>query len=206
VGSAPDSESSEALSPVVQDLEHGAAAAAQVSQVAAGQASQVGGEVSTAAEKLVDDAKAQLRQRAETQLGQLAEGLNVLNRQTRALAQGRLDEAGPLVDYVREGADRLGDLTERIHKGGLDGVVSDIKRFARMRPLVFLSGSALAGLAVGRLVRNEAAAVQGRRVQKESTGEETAGASAALGPDAALSSDRASADAVSAPPAVEEGQ
>jgi hypothetical protein len=203
--SAPDSRSSDDLGTVVQDLQQGAEAAVQVSKVAAGQASEVRGEVSAAADRLLGDAKAQLREGAQTQLRHLVEGLDLLNRQTQALAQGRVDEAGSLVDYVREGADRLGEFAERIHTGGLDGVVSDLKRFGRMRPVVFLAGSGLAGLAVGRLVRNEAAAVQGRRVQKQLPGE-MGGRPGALGPDFGPVSEPISPDSVAVVTAQEAGQ
>ena len=197
--SAPESVSSGAHAAAMQDVQQGADAAVQVSATVVEQASEVSREVSSVAERLVDDTKSQLRQRADTQLGQLADDLDLLHRQTRALAQGRPDDAGALVGYVQEGADRLGDLAERIHKGGFDGVVVDIKRFARSRPVVFLAGSALAGVAIGRLLRNEAA-VQGRRAQNQVPAGGTAGGSAEPGPDPAQGSSPVTADPVSADP------
>ena len=198
--SAPESVSSGAHAAAMQDVQQGADAAVQVSATVVEQASEVSGEVSSVAERLVDDTKSQLRQRADTQLGQLADDLDLLHRQTRALAQGRPDDAGALVGFVQEGADRLGDLAERLHKGGFDGVVVDIKRFARSRPVVFLAGSALAGVAIGRLLRNEAAAVQGRRAQNQVPAGGTAGGSAEPGPDPAQGSSPVTADPVSADP------
>ena len=156
------SEPSEAHGSVAESVHQAADTAVQVSEMVAEQASQVTREVSSVAVRLVDDVKSQVRERAEAQLSQLADGLNVLHQELRALAEGRPDEAGPLVEYAHEGADRLGELTRHIHEAGLDGVSADIKRFARRRPAVFLTSSALAGLAIGRLLRNEAAAVQGR--------------------------------------------
>jgi hypothetical protein len=173
VDSTPESVSSEAQIATPEGVQRGVDAAVEVSGIVAEQASRVGSEASTVADRLIDDTKAQLRDRAETQLGQLAEGLDLLYRQTRALAQGELNEAGPLVGFVQEGADWLGYVAERVHKGGLDGVVVDLKRYARRRPVVFLSGSAVAGLAIGRLLRNEAAAVQGRLAQGQVPAGET---------------------------------
>ena len=168
--------------------------AVQASGAIAEQASEASREVSSVATRLVDDTRSQLRERAETQLGHMAEGLELLHRQTLALAQGRIDDAGSLVGYVQEGAGQVGDLAERVHQRGLDGLVVDIKRFARTRPAVFLMGSAVAGLAIGRLLRNEAAAVQGRRAPDQAPASETsAGGSPEPDRDSGQQSDPASA-------------
>jgi hypothetical protein len=206
VETKPGSVPGEVQGTVVQDLRQMPDAAVQVSGTIVEQASQVSREVSSVANRLVDDTRAHLRDRAETQLGQLADGLDLLHRQTRALAQGRLDDAGSLVGYVQEGADRLGDLAERIHKGGVEGAVVDVKRFARSRPVVFLMGSAVAGLAIGRLLRNEAAAVQGRRTQDQPPAGETAAVSAELDRDPALGLDPAAAEPGSGAPTRDAGQ
>jgi len=150
------------------------------------QVSQVGREVYSQADTMIGDAKTQVRQKAEAQISQAADALDRLQRQTRALAQGRLDEAGSLVDYANEGADRLDDLAQRIRSSGFDGVVADVKRFARRRPVVFLAGSALAGLAIGRLLRNEAVAAQEREGQREELhGDRPASSSAQVSRDSA---------------------
>jgi hypothetical protein len=182
--STPESVSGEALATAVQDLPQEAAAvevaagdaAVEVATGISVQVSRVSGQVSGVADRFVDDAKTQLRQGAQTQLGHVADGLARLRDQTRALAEGRPEEAGALVEYAQDGADVLGDLAGRIHDGGLDGVVVDIKRFARSRPVVFLAGSAFAGLAIGRLLKNEAAAAQRRQVQEQSSAGERDGA------------------------------
>jgi hypothetical protein len=200
--SAPESASSQVKDEVVQVVEQGAEVAVQVAGKAAEQASQVGSEASSVANRLVGDAKAQMRDGAEAQLSELADGMHVLSRHTRALAQGRPNEAGSLIDYVQEGADWLGDVADHLQEGGLDGVAIDLKRFARSRPVVFLAGSALTGLAVGRLLRNEAVAVQRRLAEKQlHAGEkdrqlqagETAGGSDEPGADSAPGSHTESA-------------
>ena len=147
------------------------------------QASQIGREAYSQADKVIGDAKTQLRDRAEVQVTQAADALDRLQRQTRALAQGRVDEAGSLVDYANEGADRLNDLAQHLRNGGFDSVVVDVKRFARRRPVVFLAGSALAGLVIGRLLRNEAVAAQARQGQMELPPDQPATGSAQIGRD-----------------------
>ena len=198
--STPESGSSEAGDAPGPGVERVADAAVEVAGTIAEHASQVGGEVASVAGRLVDDAKTQVRGGAETQVRLVADGLDLLCRQARALAVGRPGEAGPLVDYLQDAADGLGDLAERLHRGGLDGTVVDIKRFARSRPAVFLTGSALAGLAIGRLIRNEAAAVQARLAQNQSFDGEPSGGPAEIGPDSAPGSDPVLADPVSAVP------
>jgi hypothetical protein len=172
----PESVSSEVQAKAAaQDVQRLADRSVQVSGIIAEQGSQMGGEFSSVATHLVDDARAQLREGADTQLGQLADGLDQLYRQTRALAQGRIDEAGHLVEYVQEAADWLGGFSERIHKGGLDGIAEDIRHFARRRPIAFLTGSTAAGVAVGRVVRNEAAVVQSRLAHDQPAGDQHEG-------------------------------
>jgi hypothetical protein len=157
----------------VKDVQRGADAAVEVAVGVSVQVSRVSGQVSGVADRFVDDAKTQVRHGAETQVAHVADGLDRLRDQTRALAEGRPDEAGALVEYVQDAADVLGELADHIHDGGLDGVVVDLKRFARARPVVFLAGSAFAGLAIGRLLKNEAAAAQRRQVQDQSPAAET---------------------------------
>jgi hypothetical protein len=161
-------------------------AVVEVSGGIALQVSRVSGQFSTVADRFVDDAKTQLRQGAEGQLGQVAHGLDVLRRHAQALAEGRPDEAGALRGYVQDGADVLGDLADRIQGGGLDGATVDIKRFARARPVVFLAGSAFAGLAIGRMLKNEAAAVQARQAHNQSPAGEAGGGPVDLTADPAL--------------------
>ena len=204
--SSPGSEPSAVQGTVTQDVRQVSDAAVQVSGAIAEQASEVSREVSSVATRLVEDTRSQLRERTETQLGHLAEGLELLHRQTLALAQGRLDDAGSLVGYLQEGADQVGDLAERVQERGLDGLVVDIKRFARSRPVVFLMGSAVAGLAVGRLLRNEAAAVQGRRAQDQVPTGETSAGSSELERESGQESDPAASPPVSAEPARVAGQ
>jgi hypothetical protein len=125
---------------------------------AAEQARQVGGEAAARAGDLLGETKAQARRQAESQTQQLAESLGRLRDQGRALAAGRPEQAGSLPDIAQQVVGRLDQVVERIDRGGVDGIVDDVQRFARRRPGVFLLGAAALGFAVGRMVR--AGAVQ----------------------------------------------
>jgi hypothetical protein len=69
-----------------------------------------------------------------------------------SLADGDTESAGPLLDYVRDGRDRVTSFADRLEQGP-DVVLDDIRRFARNRPMVFLACAGGLGFLAGRLVR-----------------------------------------------------
>lgn len=111
-------------------------------------------EARTQVRDLYRQAATSLRDQAESQTGTLATALRELSEQGRALAEGRGEEAGQARDYAQQAAEKVGEIAERIESLGLDGVLDEVQRFARRRPGAFLAGAALAGVVVGRLVRN----------------------------------------------------
>jgi X-X-X-Leu-X-X-Gly heptad repeat protein len=137
--------------------QQGSQAANDVMETAKQQVSQIGDQATDQVLSLISEAKGQLRERAEAQVAQAAEGLNRLQEQTQALADGRVDDAGALADYARQAAERMSDLGQRIDTRGLDGLLQDVQRFARRRPGTFLLATLVAGIAVGRIVRAQAA-------------------------------------------------
>lgn len=125
----------------------------QVAGVAREQVSQVTDEASFQVAKLVDDAKLHLRDQAQAQASQVGDMLGQLAVQLRAMSDGRPEDAGPVADLARGAAERVEKMTARIQGGGFGGAVSDLKGYARRRPVVFLAGALVGGLAAGRLVR-----------------------------------------------------
>jgi hypothetical protein len=79
--------------------------------------------------------------------------LRGLAGQIQALVEGRRDEAGAAGDYARQAGDKVNQLAGRLEQGGFDGLVDDVRRFARQRPGLFLVGAAAAGFAAGRMIR-----------------------------------------------------
>ena len=87
--------------------------------------------------------------------------MRTLSDRLQALTDGRPDEAGPLNGYLDEARGRIAGLATRLDERGVEGVLSDVSRFAQRRPGLFLVAAAGAGFVAGRLVRSGARAVNG---------------------------------------------
>ncbi len=107
---------------------------------------------------LVEQSRHELREHASAQASRAAASMQSLSDQLSALADGRTEEAGDLVDYVAQGGEKIGEYARRLQDGGVDSVVGDARGFARRRPGLFLLGALAAGFAAGRLIRGAQAA------------------------------------------------
>jgi hypothetical protein len=131
-----------------------AEAARGVAAEAGQQARQVASEASRQARGIADQTRQQARQQADNQTRRAAQTLHTLSDQMRALAEGRQDESGDARKYIEWFADRAGDMARHLETRGIDGLVSDVKSFARRRPGLFLAGSAAAGFVVSRIAKS----------------------------------------------------
>lgn len=140
-------------------------AAGDVASTATDQAKQVASEAKVQVKSVLEDTKGQvsglvgqardeLKSQASDRSTQAADGLRTLSGQLQALREGRADEAGPLAGYLDQARDQVSSFASRLDEGGIDGLVDDVSRFARQRPIVFLAAAAGAGFLVGRLVRS----------------------------------------------------
>ncbi len=130
--------------------------AGTVAAQAGAQAKVVVREAKDHAREVVDRARHDVQQQAEQRSGQAADGLRSFAGQVGALADGRPDEAGPLVDYLRDAGDRIGRLASRFDEGP-QAVLADVRSFARRRPLAFLGLCGAVGFVAGRLARAQSA-------------------------------------------------
>jgi hypothetical protein len=96
-----------------------------------------------------EELKAQSEQRGE----QLAVRLQTWAGQMKALAEGRVEEAGELRALVGDAQHRLESYASSLRERGPDGVLQDVRRFARRRPGMFLLAAGVTGFAIGRLVK-----------------------------------------------------
>lgn len=129
-----------------------AADAKSIAQDAKGEVLAVAGEAKDKARDLAVDARQQLRSQAEDQAGRAAEAMRTLSEQLNKMA-GAAD-SGLAPDLARQASSTIEQFAQKLDQGGLDSLVSDVKRFARNKPGTFLLGAAAAGLIAGRLTRS----------------------------------------------------
>lgn len=145
--------------------EQGKQAASEVAQHAQGKAGEVAGTAKSEARSVASDAKNQaaqvldtarseLRTQAADQAKTLSTTLNDIGRQLGDMADSSDEPDAQVAQLARSAADMLSQRAERMNEGGIEGVVDDMKRFARNRPGSFLLGSIAAGFAIGRLAKH----------------------------------------------------
>lgn len=127
-------------------------AANEVAAGAADKARAVTGEARQQAGTVVRDLRHRATDEAQGQSRRAAETLHRWADDFSALADDAREDspARSLVAQVADNGHRAADYVER---QGVDGVLHDLRDFARRRPGAFLGGAALAGLVVGRLAR-----------------------------------------------------
>jgi hypothetical protein len=132
--------------------------ARSVAETAKGEARNVTVEAKSQAQRVLGDAHGELQSQLDQRVGQAVEKARTTGDQLRALAEGRVDEAGPAVDWVRQAGDQVQHYADRLNDMGLEGATQELRRFARQRPMVFLGAAAAAGFLIGRTLKNASAA------------------------------------------------
>lgn len=105
------------------------------------------------AHRLADTARDRARTETEKQTGRAAESLRTVTGQMRELSSGTGSD-NHLSGMVSTVADRVDSFASRIDSEGLDGLMGNIKSFARTNPVGFLGASFAAGFALSRIVKN----------------------------------------------------
>lgn len=145
-------------------------------EAARGAASEVAGEATSAAADVKDTVKTEvgsvvtdakdkagavlrtsqdeLRSQAESKAKDLSSTLDTAARQLSSMADAADDPSSMVAQLSRTAAEQLRKQGQRLEQGGLEGLASDAKRFARNRPGAFMLGSIAAGFAVGRLAKH----------------------------------------------------
>jgi len=93
--------------------------------------------------------KAQSEQRGE----QLAARMQMWAGQMKALVEGRVEDAGELRGLIGDAQQRLESYASSLRERGPDGVMQDVRAFARRRPGMFLLAAGATGFAIGRMVK-----------------------------------------------------
>ena len=93
--------------------------------------------------------KAQSEQRGE----QLAARMQMWAGQMKALVEGRVEDAGELRSLIGDAQQQLESYASSLRERGPDGVMQDVRAFARRRPGMFLLAAGATGFAIGRIVK-----------------------------------------------------
>ncbi|MFL6127861.1 MAG: hypothetical protein ACJ73E_02200 [Mycobacteriales bacterium] len=131
-------------------------AGGQVAQTTKEQAQNVVGEARQQARDLAGEARGQLRDQAGTQRDRAVQGLRSLSDELDQMAyQG--GQSGIATEVARQLSTRTRDLAGHLERHEPSDLVEQVRAYARRRPVVFLTGAALAGVVAGRLTRSLAA-------------------------------------------------
>src|ERR687893_98325 len=130
----------------------------QVASTAKGEAANVAGEAKQQAKSLVSTATSELKNQASNQQNRLASTLRGYTDQLQGVTQGQGLEAGPLNDLVQRAASRGNDFVSWLENREPADVLDEVRRYARRRPVVFLTLCGLAGVVAGRITRGAVAA------------------------------------------------
>jgi hypothetical protein len=104
-------------------------------------------------QRLMDQASTEVRTVGRERGEQLAGRLDTLVQQMRALREGRVEEAGDLRSWMSQAEQRMQQYASTLRDRGPEGVLDDVRRFARRRPGAFLLAAGATGFAFGRAVR-----------------------------------------------------
>lgn len=129
--------------------------AVNVAGTAKEQAVDVAHEAADQARNLIDELRTNVRDQVGTQRDKLAQTLDQYATELRQMAE-RSESDGPATEAVRQVATKLQDMKSYLDGGG--DVATDVRRFARRRPGLFLLGCAAVGVVAGRATRGAAAA------------------------------------------------
>jgi hypothetical protein len=123
-------------------------AAADVAGTAKAEAANVIGEGLDQARDLVSTVRTQVTEQVSNQSDRLTETLRGLSTQ---LSEG--DTSGVVGQVLQEAGQRISALADYAERTGPQGIVTELRSYARRNPGTFLLGAALAGLVSGRVVK-----------------------------------------------------
>lgn len=134
-------------------------AAGQVAETVAEQGRAVVGEARQQAGKAFDELRGRAVDEAEEQARRAAGLVRRWSDDIGALADDARGDS-PARSLASQVSDRGHRAADYLEKQGVDGVLHDLRHFARRRPGAFLGGALLAGVVAGRLARAAGGATQ----------------------------------------------
>lgn len=127
-------------------------AAGEVASTAGDQARSLAGEARSEAKHVADDVQTRLREEAQEQTRRTSQNLRQWSDELSSMADSG-EQDSPVRGVVRQVAQSGRGAADFLDERGMDGLVEEAKSFARRRPVAFLAGAAIAGFAIGRVLK-----------------------------------------------------
>lgn len=126
-------------------------AAAGVKETAMSEVRSVVSDATQKAGEVMRTTQDELRSQATAKTKDLSSTLDDIAKQLSSMADSAEDPQSPVAQFAQTAADQIRRQGQKLDEGGLEGLVDDVKRFARNRPGVFLLGTVAAGFLAGRV-------------------------------------------------------
>jgi hypothetical protein len=124
-----------------------------VASTVAEQTGEVAAEAGAQARNLMEEGKDQLRTQVEAGQRKAVAGLHDMAAELRRMSDGS-EDSGLVSQLARQTTDQVERAASWLDERRPGDLVDEVRRFARRRPGMFLSGAVIAGVLVGRLTRN----------------------------------------------------
>jgi hypothetical protein len=125
--------------------------------VAQDEAKHVASDVRDQARGLLNETRVQVEDQSRTQRDRLVDTIRTFSNDLDGMAEQR---SGLASDAAREVANRVRSFGQQLDGREPTELLDDLRSFARRRPGVFLAGSVIAGVVVGRFLRGAREAAQ----------------------------------------------
>ena len=139
------------------DQDSTAEQAKHAASVAQDEAKQVAADVRDQARGLLTETRTQVEDQSRTQRDRLVETIRTFSDDLDGMAEQR---SGLASDAAREVANRVRSFGQQLDGREPTELLDDLRSFARRRPGMFLAGSVIAGVVVGRFLRGSREATQ----------------------------------------------
>jgi len=109
---------------------------------------------------VVDEVRRVVHGEADKQTHTLSDSMRRVADDLRAMAQATSDET-MAADYVGRIGRSLSTVADRLDDGGIDGALGEMRQVARRHPGLFLTGAAMSGFTMARVLRHAGAPSHG---------------------------------------------
>lgn len=112
------------------------------------------GEARRQGRELLEETQVRVREEARRQTERTAQGLRSFSGELRSMAEASERPDSQVATWVRRSAEGVDSLAERLDREGLEGLMYDVRGWARQNPSAFLLTTFGAGLLLGRVMKN----------------------------------------------------